>query len=191
MTGLGGLTVVGLDLSPTAGIAQTHASNSEPRLSVQSVNAAGRPLHIQADTLQRAVMQACKVRPDVVVIEGTFSRPGGSDYQMHHIRACVTQWLFRQGIPYADVQPSTLKVWATGSGATRGENKVTKDKVCAGVVAMYGRFLHINPRDDDACDAVAALTLGLAAYGQPLTEVPDTHSRAIRAVTWPTLGGTQ
>lgn len=196
------LRVVGLDLSTSSsGIARTHDSTGEPRRSVASRDTSLRPLHEQIDIIEIDVRRACGVpktggapldhgRPDLVVIEGTFSRPGGSDYPLHALRGCVTQWLHRQRIPYADVKPSTLKVWATGSGSTRSENKVTKDRVCAAIVATYGPFLLINPRDDDACDAVALMTMGLAAYGQALVDVPRTQTRALAVPTWPALDET-
>lgn len=193
------LWVVGLDLSTsTSGIARTHDRHGEPRLAVSTVDSSKRPLLAQVDIVEMAVRQMCGWvngfpawpagrRPDLVVIEGTFSREGGSDYPLHAVRANVLQWLYRQRIPCVEVQPLTLKTFATGSGSTRGKTKVTKDKVCAAVVATYGRFLHINPRDSDACDAVALMAMGLHAYGQPLAEVPETHRRALDGIDWPKL----
>ena len=193
-----GLRVVALDLAPArSGLARTHDSTGQPRLAVDPITTGLLPLHRQIDHIEYAVRRACGVpaaggrpkpsaRPDLVVIEGTFSRPGGSDYPLHAVRAVVLQWLHRQGIPYADIAPATLKVWATGSGATRGDNAVLKIHVVERILADYGRFLSI-PRDDNCCDAVALLTMGLAAYGQPLAEVPQKQRRAIAAVTWPQL----
>lgn len=182
------LRVLGLDLKPSrAGIARTHGSDGEPRLSVAGVGVALRPLHEQIDLIEFNVRRACDMKPDVVAIEGTFSRPGASDYGQHAVHFAITRLLWHRGIPYVDVAPATLKVWATGSGATHGENKVTKDKVCAAIVATYGSLLHINPRDDDACDAVALLSMTLAAYGQPLAAVPINRRRALNVVTWPKL----
>lgn len=193
-----GLRVVGLDLAPAAsGIARTHDSTGTPRLAVDPIRTNLLPLHRQIDHIEHAVRRACGVppaggrpdpaaRPHLVVIEGTFSRVGGSDYPLHAVRAVALQWLHRQRIPYVDVAPATVKVWATGSGATRGDNKVTKARVVEQIIADYGRHLAI-PRDDNCCDAVALLTLGLAAYGQPLAAVPERQRRAIEAVTWPAL----
>ncbi|WIM97816.1 hypothetical protein ACTOB_001370 [Actinoplanes oblitus] len=191
------LRLAALDLSTAAtAIATTHDAFGEPRLAVRTLDTAKRPLHTQTDIIDVAVRRACGFgsgnralggRVDLVVIEGTFSRQSASDYPLHHVRAVVTQWMARQRIAYVDVAPSTVKVWATGSGATSGENKVTKDKVKTSVVATYGRFLHINPADDNQCDAVALLSMGLAAYGQPLADVPDEHRRALKAVRWPEL----
>lgn len=193
------LRVVALDLSNAAtGIAQTHAADGTPRLSVATVpGTAGRPLHDQIDTIEMAVRRACgrtsgnawigTSQADVVVVEGTFSRPGGSDYGLHALHGVVKQWLHRVGIPYAEVAPATLKVWATGSGATRGENKVGKDKVIEAVLSTYGGLLNINPRDDNQCDAVALLGLALAAYGQELAPVKPNCRKAIQVPKWPEL----
>jgi crossover junction endodeoxyribonuclease RuvC len=191
------LRVVALDLSTAAtGIAATHASTGEPSLWATVLDTSKRPLHTQTDIIDVAVRRACGFgsgnrplgggRVDLVVIEGTFSRQSGSDYPLHHVRAVVTQWLSRQRIAYATVQPTTLKVWATGSGSTRGATKVTKAQVVEAIIARYGKFLNI-PADDNACDAVALLTLALDAYGQPLGDTPDTHRRAHDEIRWPEL----
>jgi crossover junction endodeoxyribonuclease RuvC len=199
------LRVVALDLATAAGIAATHDSDGNPRLAVHTVNASLLPLHDKVHRIEMQARIACGVSPrvggpprshaipDLVMVEGTFSRPGAADYPLHAMRANVLQWLWRVGIPYVEVQPSTLKVWATGSGATNGENKVTKADVCRAIVETYGRFLNINPRDDNACDAVALLTMGLAKYGQALVDpLPHGGWRALKAITeWPELDLTE
>lgn len=195
------LRMIGLDISTAAtAIAATHDSAGKPRLAVRTLDTAARPLHDQTDLIEMAIRRACgtpatggrpapEAKPDLVVVEGTFSRQSGSDYPLHHVIGCVTQWLHRQCIPYVTPAPATVKVYATGSGATRGVNKVTKDKVVAAVLATYGRLLNIA-RDDNACDAVALLAMGLDQFGQPLAEVPQTHRRALAAVAWPdAIGG--
>jgi len=188
------LRVVGLDLSTAAtAIAGTHDGNGLPFLNVFTVpGTAKQPLHHQIDVIETAVRRSCGAdaagrRPDLAVIEGTFSRKGPSDYPLHALQANVRQWLYRRGIPYTVVAPATVKSWATGSGATRGVNKVTKDRVVTAILATYGARLLINPRDDNQSDAVALLTLGLAAYGQPLADVPAANRKAIKAVDWPEL----
>jgi crossover junction endodeoxyribonuclease RuvC len=192
------LWVTGLDLSTAAsGIASTHTSAGDPQLWTQAIDTAKRPLRAQTDIIDVAVRRACGYgsgnrligarRVDLVVLEGTFSRQSGSDYPLHHVRANVLQWLWRMGIPVVDVSPATVKVWATGSGATRGVNKVTKNKVIEATIATYGHLLAI-PQDDNACDAVALMSLGKAAYGQPLA--PVQHGRAaevIDGICWPQL----
>ncbi|MFI6819759.1 hypothetical protein ACIBJE_02255 [Micromonospora sp. NPDC050187] len=187
------LRMIGLDLSlGAAAIAWTHDHHSAANLGVRTVHTA----RVNKDTVDHNrihrvlewVAAAAKARPHLAVIEGTFTRGGGSDIPLIGLRTVVCHWLWTKKIPYVDVAPATVKVWATGSGATRGENKVTKDKVIAEILATYGGLLNIDPRDDNQCDAVALLTLGRAAYGQPLVRITRAQqTRALTAVSWPTL----
>lgn len=192
--------MVALDISQKAtAVASTHDPHGAPFLSVFTIpDTAGRPLHEQIDVIEAKVRRACgggtgpgrAWKPDVVTCEGTFDRPDGhnSNYALHALHAVIKQWLHRRGIPYVDVSPSKVKLWATGSGATRGVNKVTKDKVVAAILATYGRLLTINPADDNQCDAVAALSMTLHAYGQPLTTDTTSHQRrALNDVVWPAV----
>lgn len=187
------LRMVALDLSTAAtAIAVTHDPAGAARLAVHTVAGTGtRPLHEQIDLIEMAVRRACgygsgnqflgRGRVDLVVIEGTFSRPGPSDYPLHALHGNVKQWLYRRQIPYANVAPSTLKVWATGGG------DATKRDMVAGVLADYGRLLNINPADDNQADAVGLLSMGLAAYNQPLADVPEEQRRSLRVPSWPTI----
>lgn len=194
------LRMVALDLSTAAtAVAATHDPRGEPFLSTFTIpGTGGRPLHEQIAAISHVVRRSCGNlaeigwKPDLVVVEGTFGRRGGgaSDYPLHALHSYIKQWLWQRSIPYVDIAPATLKTFATGSGATNGVNKVTKDKVIAGVIAAYGHLLSINPKDDDAADAIALLAFGLAAYGQPLADVPASHRRAIKVVKWPDLGVT-
>jgi crossover junction endodeoxyribonuclease RuvC len=190
------LRFVGLDLSMVAtAIAATHDPQGRPFLSVFTVpGTAGLGLHEQIARIERAVRSSCgggharlnpdsPDLPDLVVIEGTFSRSGAhaSDYPLHALHANVKQWLWRHRIPYVNAAPATLKVWTTGNGAA------TKRQVIEHVVADYGRHLTIPPNDDKACDAVGLLSMGLAKYGQPLNETPPPGRRALKSVNWPSL----
>ncbi|MFI1195492.1 hypothetical protein ACH4T9_19855 [Micromonospora sp. NPDC020750] len=182
------LRMVALDLSTSAaGIAHTHWHDGTPRLGCRTAKTGLMDLHKKIHHVLADVAAAVRCRPHLVVVEGSFSRPGASDGPLHMLRGVVLHWLWTKGIPVANVQPSTLKVWATGSGTTRGENKVTKDKVIAAILATYGALLHIDPRDGDQADAVALLTLGLAAYGQPLAHMPGPNRRALSTPEWPVL----
>jgi crossover junction endodeoxyribonuclease RuvC len=191
------LRMVGLDLSGAAtAIAATHDPQGVPFLSVYTVpDTEGRDLHTQIARIEAKVRLSCgwqsgiwqSQKPDLVIIEGSFSRVGGSDYPLHALHGNVRQWLWRKRIPYVEVAPSTVKLWATGSGATSGVNKVTKDKVVAAIIATYGRLITINPRDDNQTDAVALLTLGLAKYGQPLAPYGKLNAAAFKSPKWPDL----
>jgi crossover junction endodeoxyribonuclease RuvC len=199
------LRMVALDLSTAAtGVASTHDPYGQPFLSVFTVpGTAKRPLHEQIALIKRAVRRTCGLGsartnpdapdlPDLVVIEGTFSRASGpgQDYPLHALHACIKQALWDRKIPYVDVSNGTVKMWATGTGATSGPNKVTKDKVVAAIIANYGKTITINPADDNQCDAVALLTLGMEKYGQPIGPyVSDKpRRRAFKNVAWPGLG---
>lgn len=187
------MRALGLDLKPArSGIAQNYDSlTGVPRLSVTAVGTALAPLHLQVRELERAILHRVqRFGADVAFIEGTFSRPGGSgsDYGQHAAHFAATHVLWSKGIPWVDVSPGKLKVWATGSGTLRGENKVTKDKVIEGVIATYGRLMHIPPVDDE-CDAVALLSLALARAGQPLADLPQSHRRALKGIVVPSVDG--
>lgn len=196
------LRMVALDLSTAAtGIASTNDPDGVPFPHTYTVpGTAGRPLHEQIALIKRSVRRSCGWRPghgavwvpDLVVIEGTFSRNNAhaSDYPLHALHACVKQALWDRKIPYVDVSNGTVKMWATGTGATSGPNKVTKDKVVAAVIANYGKTITINPADDNQCDAVALLTLGMEKYGQPIGPyVSDKpRRRAFKNIAWPALG---
>jgi crossover junction endodeoxyribonuclease RuvC len=101
------------------------------------------------------------------------------------LRTVVGQWLWARKTPYALVAPATLKVYATGRGTTQGENRVTKQEVRERVTATYGHLVHIG--DDNQADSIALLAMTLDAYGEPLVAVPETHRRALKAVSWPEL----
>jgi crossover junction endodeoxyribonuclease RuvC len=185
------LWVLGLDLATVSGIARTHDATGQPRMSVTTVDTSGLPLHDRINETEVYIRRVCGAgsvvqRPDLVVVEGTFSRRGGgaADYPLHAVRACVLQWLHRQRVPYLEVAPATLKVWATGKGTA------TKRDVVARVIADYGRHLNI-PADDNAADAVALMAMGLYAYGQALAEVTPEQARAVKTLAgrWPSLIG--
>lgn len=187
------LRVVALDLSNKAtAIAATHDSAGRPRLAVQTVPGTdGLPTHEQIDRIEMAVRRACgfgsanaaigRGQPDVVAIEGTFSRPGASDYPLHALHGNVRQWLHRRGIPYVLIAPKTVKVWATNNG------DATKREMVEKVIATYGRLLLINPADDNQADAMALLSMALAFYGQPLVDTEIPGRRALKVPSWPEL----
>lgn len=183
------LRIVALDLGTrAAGIAWTHDRTGTPAIGCTTVHTDGLPLHRRIHRVLEDVEVAVRCRPHLVVVEGTFSRPGGSDAPLHMLRGVILHWLWsrRPSIPYVDVAPATVKVWATGSGATSGENKVTKQAVKEAVIATYGRLVHVATYDE--ADAVALASLGCYAYGQPLVSgLRSQQTRALSSVRWPDL----
>jgi crossover junction endodeoxyribonuclease RuvC len=180
------LRVLGLDIKPSrSGIARTYDAEGDRHLSVTAIDSTLRPLDEQVDRLEWILTRPSLPRPDVAVIEGTFTRGGGSDYGQIVSHFIVCRTLRRRRVPIVEIQPTTLKLWAAGHG------KATKRDVCAAVVAAYGRLMNINPDDDDACDAVALMALGCAAYGQPLADLTPQQRKQLagqhRVGKWPTL----
>lgn len=176
------------DLALTAtGLAWTHTDTGE-QYGCRTAHTGTRRGHPRIHLIWQHVQQvvtAC--RPDLVVIEGGYvgGNSNANTLRLAELRGVITHWLYSRGVPYVQVPPACLKQWATGSGATRGKNKVAKDRVRQAVTATYGRWFHIG--DDNAADAVALLTMATAAYGRPLADLPVEHTRALRAVEWPDL----
>lgn len=181
------LCIVALDLSLTStGIATTHASNGEPRLSCRTVAPRRYPtatvidhrrLHDTFTSIRTAV--ACD--PDVVVIEWLpqFAGKGAASLRLAELHGATKHWLWAHGLTYVDVQPQQLKIYATGRG------DATKEQVREQVTARYGSRLHIGTEDE--ADAVALLALALDSYGEPLADVPAGHRAAVSKVDWPEL----
>lgn len=189
------LRIIGLDLSLTAtGIAVSHDQLGTPWPSCRTVSPRRRPspniidhARLQETFLAIAAALACK--PDLVVIEflphvkGT----GGVALRLAELHGALKHYMYAHGHRYIDVEPQHLKTWATGNG------NAGKELVRADITARYGGRMHIGSNDE--ADAVAALTLGLAAYGQPLRDrddceipVPVKNRAAIGKVKWPELG---
>lgn len=181
------LRVLGLDIKPSrSGIARTYDENGDRHLSVTALDSALYDLDTRVARLERAISIACTGGlPDVAVIEGTFAAGTGSDYGQIVSHYAVCRMLRRRGVPIVEIQPATLKLWAAGHG------RATKRDVCAAVIAHYGQLMHINPNDDDACDAVALMSMGCAAYGQPLADLTATQRKQLaahhRTGKWPVL----
>ena len=190
------IRVMGLDLKPArSGIAMNYDQTSGALSAhVQCVGKSLVPLHEQVRIVERALIVRSNFhRPDIVFIEATFSKGRQSDYGQLGVHFAVTHVLWSLGIPWVDVTTGKVKMWATGSGSQRGATKVTKDKVVEGIISRYGRAMRIPAGDDDACDAVALMTMAAAAYGQPvdgvpLADMPKSHARAVDGLNLPQLG---
>lgn len=122
-------------------------------------------------------VRALAVDYDLAVIEGAAYARGG---QAGHDELSALRWMVRDivdraGIPIAMVPPTTLKLWATGSG------KASKADMIAAAVTLHPLA---DVRTDDEADALHLADMGaiwLAGSG-PL---PDHQQRAMRGVPWP------
>ncbi|PZF98523.1 crossover junction endodeoxyribonuclease RuvC [Micromonospora deserti] len=183
------LRMVALDLSLAAtGVAATHDHHGRGGLLARTVHTA-RTAHGHTDmdhdrinAVLRDVAAAVKCRPHLVVVEWLpqFDGKGATTLRLAELHGVVKHWLHAQRIRYVDVHPPEVKTWATGKG------NANKTQVLEAVVSTYGRLLHVDGHDQ--ADAVALLTLGLAAYGQQVVPLHNPHQRrALGNVTWPTL----
>lgn len=183
------LRIVSLDLSLRAtGIAVTHDSAGEPRLSCRTVVPRKRPTETAIDHARLhetfgAVATAVACKPDLVVVEWLpqFEGKGDASLRLAELHGATKHWLWSKGHRYVDVKPVHLKQYATGNG------NANKEQVRAAVTARYGRLLHIGTEDE--ADAVTLLAMALHAYGQPLCPVTPNEGRGITGTTWPDLNG--
>jgi crossover junction endodeoxyribonuclease RuvC len=180
------LRIIGLDLSLTGtGIAWNTDHHGRPTIGARTVHTGRRRGHDRLNEILVDVAAACRARPHLVVLEDLFVGHNDNTLELAGLHGIVRHWLWTRTIPYALMAPATLKVWATGSGATRGPNAVHKMAVREHVTADYGRLVHID--DHNQADAVALLAAGCHVYGHPLADVPAAQLRALKAVQWPTF----
>jgi crossover junction endodeoxyribonuclease RuvC len=113
---------------------------------------------------------------DLVVIEGySFGSKGRSVFDIAELGGCVRFLLYRLGIPWVDVSPSTLKKYATGKGNS------PKDAMIAAAIRRFG----FAGCDNNEADAYLLWCLARHAYGRPIASVPQVQAAAIEAVMFP------
>lgn len=182
------LRVVALDLSLEAtGLVATHNHRGEPGLLARTVHTS-RTAHGEHDmdhdrvnVVLTDVAAAVKCRPHLVTIEWLplYEGKGDASLRLAELHGVIKHWLWSKRIRYGDVKPTYLQMYATGKG------RASKTVVRQAIIATYGRLVHIG--DHNQADAMALAALTLDAYGQPLAPVPQTHRRAVTAVTWPQI----
>ena len=117
---------------------------------------------------------------DLVVIEGySFGSQGRSVFDIAELGGCMRFLLYRLGIPFVDVPPSTLKKYATGKGNSN------KDAMIAAAIRHFG----FAGCDNNEADAYLLWCIARHAYGYPITSVPVINAAATMKVSWPELGG--
>jgi Holliday junction resolvasome RuvABC endonuclease subunit len=170
------MRIMGLDLSITAtGVAFPDDSTAliKPR-----GKGYGRLLHIE-ERLSAALSIG---RPDLAVIEDIRAGlKGDAAKVVPMVHAVAVLVLGRAGVPFALVNASTLKLYATGHGGA------DKESMALAALTRAGRKF---PGDagGDQCDAWWLRAAGHAAYGEPVVRVPLHNLDALRAVAWPRIG---
>lgn len=124
--------------------------------------------------------------PELVVVEGpSYGSPQGA-HEIGWNWGSVVDMLRLNGIPVVEVSPPQVKQYATGSGATSGKNKVSKEMVIAAVQARYGDA-GASIRQNDEADALVLAAIGARYLGHPIESTPPSpaHLAALKKIRWP------
>lgn len=131
---------------------------------------------------------------DLAVIEGSaYSRNQQTGHEeLAALRLMVRHRLWRLGVPFAVITPTSLKLFTTGYG------KATKQQMAAVVGSRYGIDWSAIKVKDGRYDQVDALALAAAGYsraGQPLAVdeseggdlalIHPQHWASLNTVKWP------
>lgn len=117
---------------------------------------------------------------ELAVLEGpAYSRSDPSMFD----RAWLWWQIYRRftdlSIPVAVVTPGQAKQYATGKG------NAPKGAVIDAVARRWPDYATAG--DDNACDAVALLAMGLDHLGRPLAAMPAAHRQVLAKVRWPAI----
>jgi crossover junction endodeoxyribonuclease RuvC len=188
------IRALGLDLSLAAtGLARTHTSTGEARLSTGAITAVRSPAGLRRNLMDHGrvgyllgeiIRAITGCRPQIIAIEAPLLVDlGDASIRLAEVHGALKHWCWSRGIPYVDINNQHVKIYAAGSGSA------SKEDVLAGIRATYGRTVHVG--DHNAADALSLLAMTLHAYGEPLVEVPESHRRALDPYreAWPTLAG--
>lgn len=111
--------------------------------------------------------------PEVVVLEGyAFGARGRAMFNIGELGGVVRLLLFDMGIPFVEVPPSCLKLFATGKGNSG------KDAVLECAIRSFGFEGHGN----DEADAWMLLKIAEAHYGDGGTN--EAQRKALAGVKW-------
>ena len=135
------------------------------------------------DAIVRNVQAACAATSaDLLVLEGySFGSKGRSVFDIAELGGCVRFLLYRLGIPFVDVSPSTLKKYATGKGNS------PKDAMIAAAIRRFG----FAGCDNNEADAYLLWCMARHMYGHPIAGVPQAQADAADKVEWPLLEGSR
>ncbi len=182
------MKIVGLDLSLTStGVAQIASNGNGRGLRVTLDRITSKPT---ADTIAARSVRLRKmagqviglsVGADLVMIEGpAFASSTGAIWDRAGLWWLVVGRLTGLGLPVVEVPPTTLKCYAVGKG------NAGKDLVLAAVIKRYAHAADVT--GNDVADALALASMGARYLGCEIEEsLPDTHTRAMKAVKFPPI----
>lgn len=167
--------VLGLDLSMTAtGVCLPDGTTYT--IKTKPADRDRRLQHIVTEISARLADRDGGLDVDLAVIEeAPPGLKGPAIKAIHMVHGAVRLWMNDFDIPYTEVNPSTLKVYATGN---KGADKI------AMAMAAYKRA-GIEFADDNQCDAWWLRTAGLDRLGHSAFAMPQTQRAALDKATWP------
>jgi Holliday junction resolvasome RuvABC endonuclease subunit len=185
-------TVVGIDPSLRAtGLARITAGGSGAVLEVDTVATSGHladPLSARAGRIEgvTAAVLTFALPCDLAVIEQPAYRArGGSVLDRHGLWWSIVAELLGHSVPVAAVEPTRLKVWATGRG------DADKAGLSAAVTRWLARAMD-SPgeadrglQDSNQADAAALASMGAQHLG--LLPALGRHRAVLDRVAWPGL----
>jgi len=122
---------------------------------------------------------------DLVAIEEPFiphdPKRMGAAKKLIELGAIIRYQLHMKKIPYVDIPPTSLKMYATGRGDGAKVNMI---------VAARERFQIGDTVNDNECDAYLLWCMAREGCGCPIVKVPQTHLRGMEKVSWPEIGET-
>jgi crossover junction endodeoxyribonuclease RuvC len=179
------MTVVGLDLSLTAtGICRLDRDEPPVLTTITSKGTAkdtvaerSARLHNLADRIIAATNDFRSYSPHLIVVEGpSVMSKGGSNWDRAGLWWWVVGVLHSVDLPVAIVPPSTLKKWATTSGAA------DKATVAVNLARLWPDTTGAN---DNEWDALGLATMGAQWLDWPRTPARAHHPAALNGAQWP------
>lgn len=180
--------IIGVDQSLTStGVAVaeggrfTSVERVRPKMKAKLEGMAKREAeHQRLEQILQAIARHTRTMPrtqPIVGLEGpAMGIKGAAVVQIFGLYTLVKQELYRQGIPYYIVPPSTVKLYATGNGAAGKDDVLT---------AMVRRHPGVEFSGNDEADAMAIAAIGARYYGQPVEASTAYMARAMEKMEWP------
>lgn len=163
------MNVLGLDLS----MAATGIAFPDGRTLTVATNAKHRDARL--GVIRDAVTMALTGVDLVVMEEAPPGLKGPAIKAIHMVQGAVRVALLDMGVPYAVVNPSTLKAYATG--------KKGADKTAMAMAAFKRAALEFP--DDNQCDAWWLRVMGMDWFGYADVLLPMAQRGFMKSVDWP------
>lgn len=161
------MRVVGLDLSLRA-TGYAHPNGGTETLTCHSYGV-DRLIEVRAKVAERLRDDM----PDLVCVEGYAHGRTNQAHQIGELGGLIRVEMFAQDLRYEVIPPNSLKMFATGRG--------NADK--GAMLAHAIRRLGYDGSDHNQADALWLRAIGHALAGEPIVELPQTHMRALTALT--------